>query len=55
MEASTLISMSGAKSVLRMPNIYPDAVTGDRMRLIDPNSGQLEPITIVGHQSLFYN
>ena len=25
-------------------NIYPDAVTGDRMRLIDPKSGQLEPI-----------
>ena len=25
-------------------NIYPDAVTRDRMRLIDPNSGQLEPI-----------
>ena len=26
-------------------NIYPDAVTRDRMRLIDPKSGQLEPIT----------
>ena len=25
-------------------NIYPDAVTRDRMRLIDPKSGQLEPI-----------
>ena len=25
-------------------NIYPDAVTCDRMRLIDPKSGQLEPI-----------
>ena len=25
-------------------NIYPDAVTLDRMRLIDPNSGQLGPI-----------
>ena len=24
-------------------NIYPDAVTRDRMRLIDPKSGQLEP------------
>ena len=24
--------------------IYPDAVTRDRMRLIDPKSGQLEPI-----------
>ena len=25
-------------------NIYPDAVTRDRMRLIDPKRGQLEPI-----------
>ena len=25
-------------------NIYPDAVTRVRMRLIDPKSGQLEPI-----------
>ena len=25
-------------------NIYPDAVTRDRMCLIDPKSGQLEPI-----------
>ena len=25
-------------------NIYPDAVTHDRMHLIDPKSGQLEPI-----------
>ena len=25
-------------------NIYPDAVTRDRMRLIDPKSGQLESI-----------
>ena len=25
-------------------NVYPDAVTRDRMRLIDPKSGQLEPI-----------
>ena len=25
-------------------NIYPDAVTRDRMRLIDRKSGQLEPI-----------
>ena len=25
-------------------NTYPDAVTCDRMRLIDPKSGQLEPI-----------
>ena len=25
-------------------NIYPDAVTCDRMRLLDPKSGQLEPI-----------
>ena len=25
-------------------NIYPDAVTRDRMHLIDPKSGQLEPI-----------
>ena len=25
-------------------NIYPDAVARDRMRLIDPKSGQLEPI-----------
>ena len=25
-------------------NIYPDAVICDRMRLIDPKSGQLEPI-----------
>ena len=25
-------------------NIYPDAVTRDRMRLIDPKSGQLAPI-----------
>ena len=25
-------------------NIYPEAVTRDRMRLIDPKSGQLEPI-----------
>ena len=25
-------------------NIYPDAVTRDRMRLIDPKSGQLGPI-----------
>ena len=25
-------------------NMYPDAVTRDRMRLIDPKSGQLEPI-----------
>ena len=25
-------------------NIYPDVVTRDRMRLIDPKSGQLEPI-----------
>ena len=25
-------------------NIYPDAVIRDRMRLIDPKSGQLEPI-----------
>ena len=25
-------------------NIYPDAVTRDRMRLIDPKSGQLQPI-----------
>ena len=25
-------------------NIYPDAVTRDRMRLIDPKSAQLEPI-----------
>ena len=25
-------------------NIYPDAGTRDRMRLIDPKSGQLEPI-----------
>ena len=25
-------------------NIYPDAVTRERMRLIDPKSGQLEPI-----------
>ena len=25
-------------------NIYPDAVTRDRMRLIDPKSGKLEPI-----------
>ena len=25
-------------------NIYPDAVTRDRMRLIDPKSSQLEPI-----------
>ena len=25
-------------------NIYLDAVTRDRMRLIDPKSGQLEPI-----------
>ena len=25
-------------------NIYPDAVTRDRMRLIDLKSGQLEPI-----------
>ena len=24
--------------------IYPDAVSHDRMRLIDPKSGQLEPI-----------
>ena len=24
--------------------MYPDAVTRDRMRLIDPKSGQLEPI-----------
>ena len=29
-------------------NIYPDAVTRDRMLLIDPESGQLEPI----HQRL---
>ena len=28
-------------------NIYPDAVTFDRMRLIGPKSGQLGPITIV--------
>ena len=28
-------------------NIYPDAVTCDRMRLIGPKSGQLGPITIV--------
>ena len=25
-------------------NIYPDAVTWDRMRLIGPKSGQLEPL-----------
>ena len=25
-------------------NIYPDAVTRDKMRLIDPKSGQLDPI-----------
>ena len=25
-------------------NIYPDAVTRDRMRVIDPKSGLLEPI-----------
>ena len=25
-------------------NIYPDAVTRDRVRLIDPKSGQLGPI-----------
>ena len=25
-------------------NIYPDAVTRDRMRLIDPKSGQLDSI-----------
>ena len=25
-------------------NIYPDAATCDRMRLIDPKSGQLGPI-----------
>ena len=25
-------------------NIYPDAATRDRMRLIDPKSGQQEPI-----------
>ena len=25
-------------------NMYPDAVRRDRMRLIDPKSGQLEPI-----------
>ena len=25
-------------------NIYPDAITRDRMHLFDPKSGQLEPI-----------
>ena len=29
-------------------NIYSDAVTRDRMRLIDPKSGQLEPIHLFG-------
>ena len=28
-------------------NIYPDAVTCDRMRLIDPKCDQLGPINIV--------
>ena len=28
-------------------NIYPDAVTCDRMRLIGPKSGQLDLLTIV--------
>ena len=40
--------MKTSDSVLKVNrNIYPDAVTCDRMRLIGPKCDQLGPITIV--------
>ena len=42
--SDTIQSMKRRIVTERLTEVYPDAVTCDRMRLIGPNSGQLGPI-----------